>query len=584
MSGHWRRGPGDPSTLLPVEGGAPTGTERRDAQLMLPRLWAVLDPAVDALPADEVLDCVLERVMQNFEVTAAALRIEGGDRFGSPAGDPAWPAAVERIELDVQDGLSTVGSLELAFATPGPLPKEDRTAYELVAARLGRSVARLRHQRGSDIAEAGLRAENRAAGRLYRISTALMAERELHDVVQRVTEESTALAGAQFGAFFYNVLDAQGESYMLYAIAGVPRSAFERFPMPRNTKVFDPTFQGAGVVRSDDITADRRYGHNEPYHGMPEGHLPVRSYLAVPVKARDGEVLGGLFFGHEQVAVFDDDAERLVTAVSALAALAIENARLHDAARRELDTSRRAYEERDHVARVLQESLLPPRLPDIAGLELAARYAPGEGMVGGDFYDVFAMGGAAFGAAIGDVQGKDARAAAMTSVVRHSLRSSAQTHEPSAALALVNQVVLQEQEPSDPRFSSAALARLERDGGGFAVRISSAGHPPALVVRADGRVEECHECGTLLGISDEPDLASAGTTLAPGDALVLYTDGLIEARSADGILGEERVRALLAANAGASAEELADRLSELAARFAKRRRDDLALLVARVTG
>ena len=378
-----------------------------------------------------------------------------------------------------------------------------------------------------------------------------MAERELQDIVQRVTEESTALAGAQFGAFFYNVLDAGGESYMLYTIAGVPRSAFERFPMPRNTAVFDPTFQGAGVVRSGDITADARYGRSAPYHGMPEGHLPVRSYLAVPVKARDGEVLGGLFFGHERTGVFDEDAERLVVAVSSLAAVAIENARLHDAARRELDASRRAYHERDHVARVLQESLLPPRLPEIEGLDLAARYAPGEGMVGGDFYDVFAIGRGAYGAAIGDVQGKDARAAGMTNVVRHSLRSSAQTRDPGAALAIVNRIVLQEQEPTDPRFSSATLARLDRDGDGFAVRLSSAGHPPALVVRAAGTVEECHAPGTLLGITEEPELGVAGTRLGPGDALVLYTDGLIEARSAGiGILGEERVRELLEAEAG----------------------------------
>jgi serine phosphatase RsbU (regulator of sigma subunit) len=565
-----------------VEGGAPTGTDRRNAQHLLARLSTMLDPAVDALPATEVLDHLIDRVIEHFDVTAAALRLDGGERYGTPAGDPAWLDAAERLELEVQDGLDTVGVLELAFDEAGPPTPEERVTFELVAARIGRSAARLRHERDAAVAEAGLRAENRAAGRLYRISTALMAERELHDVVQRVTEESTALTGAQFGAFFYNLLDARGESYMLYTIAGVPRSAFERFPMPRNTAVFDPTFQGDGVVRSDDITADPRYGRNAPYHGMPEGHLPVRSYLAVPVKARDGEVLGGLFFGHEAVGVFDEDAERLVTAISALAALAIENARLHDTARRELDSSRRAYLERDHVARVLQESLLPPRLPDVAGLELAARYTPGEGMVGGDFYDVFAIGAAAFGAAIGDVQGKDARAAAMTSVVRHSLRSSAQAHEPSAALALVNQVVLQEQEPSDPRFSSAALARLERDGDAFRVRISSAGHPPALVVRADGRVEECHESGTLLGICDDPDLATAETALVPGDALVLYTDGLIEARSADDILGEERVRALLAESAGATAEELADRLGELAASFAVRRRDDLALLVARV--
>ena len=566
-----------------MEGGAPTGTDRRDAQQVMARLWAMLDPAVDALPAAEVLERLLARLCEHFGVSAAALRLDGGERFGTHAGDPAWPAAAERLEFEVQDGLGAVGALELAFLQPRRLTEGERAELELVSARIGRAVARLHHEREAAVAEASLRAENRAAGRLYRMAAALMAERELHDVVQRVTEESTALTGAQFGAFFYNRLDARGESYMLYAIAGVPRSAFERFPMPRNTAVFNPTFQGEGVVRSADITVDARYGRNAPYHGMPEGHLPVSSYLAVPVKARSGEVLGGLFFGHERTGVFDEDAERLVVAISALAALSIENARLHDAARRELESSRQAYLERDHVARVLQESLLPPRLPDIAGLELAARYVPGEGMVGGDFYDVFAIGRGMFGAAIGDVQGKDARAAAMTSVVRHSLRSSAQTHEPGAALALVNQIVLQEQEPSDPRFSSAALATFERDGKAFRVRISSAGHPPALVVRADGRVEECHESGTLLGISDEPDLAVAGTVLEPGDALVLYTDGLIEARSDSDILGEERVRAALAGHAGAGAEAIADRLDDLAASFsAVRRRDDLALLVARV--
>ena len=354
--------------------------------------------------------------------------------------------------------------------------------------------------------------------------------------------------------------------------------------MPRNTAVFDPTFRGAGVVRSGDITADARYGRNAPYHGMPHGHLPVRSYLAVPVKARDGEVLGGLFFGHERTDVFGEDAERQVVAVSALAAVAIENARLHEAVRGELEASRRAYLERDRVARVLQESLLPPRLPEIEGLDLAAHYAPGDGVVGGDFYDVFEIGGDAFGATIGDVQGKDARAAGMTNVVRHSLRSTAQTHDPAAALQIVNRVVLQEQEPSDPRFASATLTRLERDGDGFRIQVSSAGHPPALVVRAAGGVEECHAPGTLVGITEDPELGVAETRLAPGDALVLYTDGLIEARSAGvGILGEERVRELLAREAGATAEALAGLLSELAAGYSEvRRRDDLALLIVRV--
>jgi phosphoserine phosphatase RsbU/P len=171
----------------------------------------------------------------------------------------------------------------------------------------------------------------------------------------------------------------------------------------------------------------------------------------------------------------------------------------------------------------------------------------------------------------------------MTAVVRHGLRTGAQTRAPSAALGAVNKIVLQEQEPSDPRFSSAALGLIEREGDGFRVVLASAGHPPALVVRADGTVEECHAAGTLLGITQEPEFTDARTLLGPGDALVLYTDGLIEARSPDGILGEERVRELLEREAGLTADELATRLEDLAAAFSRlRRRDDLALLIARV--
>jgi signal transduction histidine kinase len=140
----------------------------------------------------------------------------------------------------------------------------------------------------------------------------------------------------QFGAFFYNVINDAGESYMLYSLSGVPREAFSKFPMPRNTQVFAPTFSGEGIVRSDDITKDPRYGHNTPRRGMPEGHLPVRSYLAVPVKSRDGSVLGGLFFGHSAVGIFNERAEQFMTSLSAQAAVAIDNARLFQAAQKEI--------------------------------------------------------------------------------------------------------------------------------------------------------------------------------------------------------------------------------------------------------
>jgi PAS domain S-box-containing protein len=171
--------------------------------------------------------------------------------------------------------------------------------------------------------------EGRIAETLGRIGMALASELELPRVVQLVTDEATRLTEAQFGAFFHNVPSDRGESYTLYALAGAPREKFDRFPMPRNTALFAPTFRGEGVVRLDDVTRDPRYGKNAPHFGKPEGHLPVTSYLAAPVVSRSGEVVGGLFFGHARVGVFTERHERLVTGIAAQAAIAIDNARLY---------------------------------------------------------------------------------------------------------------------------------------------------------------------------------------------------------------------------------------------------------------
>ena len=151
---------------------------------------------------------------------------------------------------------------------------------------------------------------------------------DLESIIQSATDAGLELCGAQFGAFFYNVLNEAGESYHLYTLAGADREQFARFPMPRNTAVFGPTFSGTTIVRSGDITKDPRYGKNAPYHGMPEGHLPVRSYLAVPVKTPAGEVLGGLFYGHEKADIFEQRSEDFIIVIAAQAASAIENARL----------------------------------------------------------------------------------------------------------------------------------------------------------------------------------------------------------------------------------------------------------------
>ncbi|NNC48171.1 MAG: GAF domain-containing protein [Sphingomonas sp.] len=185
-------------------------------------------------------------------------------------------------------------------------------------------------------AEMALEEERQTLEMLNQTGEVIAGELDLDQVVQEVTDAGVKLTGAQFGAFFYNVNDPDGASYMLYTLSGVERDAFDKFPMPRKTEIFAPTFDGMGVVRSDDITTDRRYGRNAPYNGMPEGHLPVTSYLAVPVKSRSGEVIGGLFFGHSSKGQFKERHERLMVGIAAQAAVAIDNARLYRAAQSEI--------------------------------------------------------------------------------------------------------------------------------------------------------------------------------------------------------------------------------------------------------
>ena len=190
-------------------------------------------------------------------------------------------------------------------------------------------------------AEASLREESRVLEVLNSTGADIAAELDLDRLVQMVTDAGVKLTGAKFGAFFYNVLDESGESFLLYTLSGADRADFERFGNPRATAVFEPTFKGDGIVRSDDILLDPRYGKNDPHFGMPKGHLPVRSYLAVPVISRSGEVLGGLFFGHPEARRFTERHERLMVGIAGQAATAIDNAHLFRSAQHELSERRR---------------------------------------------------------------------------------------------------------------------------------------------------------------------------------------------------------------------------------------------------
>jgi PAS domain S-box-containing protein len=181
-------------------------------------------------------------------------------------------------------------------------------------------------------AEMALRQEVEVRATLAHVGASLAGELRSDQLIQAVTDASTKLTDAEFGAFFYNVTDDNGDAYALYALAGAPKEAFASFPHPRATQIFGPTFRGDAIIRLDDVTADSRYGQNPPFNGMPQGHLPVRSYLAVPVLGREGIVLGGLFFGHSQVGVFTQRHELLAAGVAGWAAIALDNARLYQEA------------------------------------------------------------------------------------------------------------------------------------------------------------------------------------------------------------------------------------------------------------
>jgi GAF domain-containing protein len=488
----------------------------------------------------------------------------------------AGVAACWSVPIVGADG-HVLGTFAVYHPSPGE-PDDDDLA--VLASFVQTAAVAIERHRDLD----ALVREKRRAEALHQVGQAIARRLDLGEIVQQATDAATALAGAAFGAFFYNVISADGESYTLYTLSGAPREAFEKFPMPRNTAIFAPTFNGEGVVRSDDILADPRYGQNEPYHGMPPGHLPVRSYLAVPVVTSDGEVAGGLFFGHPEPGRFDEEAETLVVGIAAQAAVGIENARLYEAAQREAAARSRAFEERDRVARMLQESLLPSALPKIPGLDLAARYRACIEGVGGDFYDVFPVGDDLWGVVIGDVCGKGAEAAALTSLARHTVRTAAMMDpRPTEVLRVLNDALREHDDRTPGRFCTAVVGLLDVSGATPRLTLARAGHPHPLLAR-NGSVLRVGGDGRLLGVAPDIEATNDVVELAPGDAVVLYTDGLTDVGRDSDVLGPEWVGRTLAAHRADGARAVADRLADGGVEFQRlpAGRDDIAVLVLAV--
>lgn len=209
-------------------------------------------------------------------------------------------------------------------------------------------------------AEERLREQTQIREVIEEVASSVASELQFDKAAQAVTDAATILTGAQFGAFFYNQTDERGEYFTLYNISGVPKESFKDFPMPRNTLLFGPTFRGEDVIRIDDVPKDPRYGKSAPYFGMPEGHLPVRSYLAVPVVARSGEVMGGLFFGHEEPGRFQERQEALARGIARWAGIAVDNARLYTQSQEVQEELRKLNEAKDEFLGMVSHELRTP--------------------------------------------------------------------------------------------------------------------------------------------------------------------------------------------------------------------------------
>jgi PAS domain S-box-containing protein len=322
----------------------------------------------------------------------------------------------------------------------------------------------------------------------------------------------------------------------------------------------DPTFYERALGRGEHLDIVRR--------------LEPRSLMCVPLLAR-GRTIGAItLVSSKPDRRYDREDLLLAEDLAYRCALAADNARL--------------YRGRSEIARVLQRSLLPPHLPEIPGVEVGAEYLSVEeaSEVGGDFYDLINTVEDGWICAIGDVRGKGVEAASVTALARYTIRAvTLKNDKPSEVLAALNEAMLR-QLPED-RFCTAACIRLEPqdDSLGVGVDVSRAGHPPPLLVSPEGTVEEVGCSGRVLGVFPEAELKDTSLRLMPGEALVLYTDGVTEARSPDGdFFGEGRLRRLLGSCAGCDAVTFARRIKSVVLDFQEGYpRDDLAILVLRAS-
>jgi len=408
-------------------------------------------------------------------------------------------------------------------------------------------VARLQQER--DSLESTLVRLGAVAGRL-----------DPEEVARGITEAVRELTGAPLAMFVPAELTTFTQPVAVYD----PGSVAE-LPDPARAPLLAGALWRVTPLRLEDAS---QWGSGQMHYGLMADGRPFRSWVGTPVRARYGDALGVLFLAHHRPYAFGKREEDLAQGLAAHLGASLDNLAL--------------FQERALVAGALQQTLLPPALPEIAGLEIAARYRPAKAVaqVGGDFYDVFEVRPGTWGLLLGDITGVGPEAAALTGVARYAARALAsQQCSPQRLLSQLNDTLvhfdLQE------KFCTALYAELQLEDGTMHVKIANAGHPYPFVMRADGRVDEVKAHGTLLGLVADITLEERELTLCAGDIMVLYTDGIIEARSPTGEqFGTEGLAGVLPRCGGLNAASVAQRI-ELAVleHQAGGAPDDMAIIV-----
>jgi serine phosphatase RsbU (regulator of sigma subunit)/PAS domain-containing protein len=519
----------------------------------------------------------LEQVMETRETLELELSVPMGD-------DPSDVRAFEATYFPVVSSgrLLGVGGVVRDVTERRDIALEQsRLLREALVARADAEAAQVRTDDAREEAERTGMAAERARARMTVLAEAgrRMAQSMDSEATLVTVVRSAVPAVADWASL--TMVEPSGQ-LRIHAVAHsdpererLAGELMDRYPPDRGARV-----GVAQVIRTGemeilaDVSPDAiREVARDPEHLRFLQELNVRHIAIAPLRTPEG-VIGALTFVlGDSGRRFEPEDQQLIASLAARAALHVQNARL--------------YTERSAIARTLQTSLLPTALPAVPGAQVAGRYraAGDQNTVGGDFYDLFQTGEAVWTAIVGDVSGKGAEAAAKTALARHTLRTASRLSEdPAANLALLNDALLED--GTSTTFCTVVYVRLCPAEDGFDLRFANGGHPPPLLVRTDGTVESVDSGrGPLVGALRTRAFEEGTLRLAPGELLLLYTDGVTEVRPSELELGERELRATLAAHAGASADEVVAAVERRAVELQNGRpRDDIALVAIRVEG